>query len=84
MTISHVTQSTSTDTPSPPSSVDSPPARPESNAQAVDRAQISASAQAAAKAAVGEATETKADTAKEARAGDRQAQQLMAKYAAAH
>jgi len=34
----------------------------------------------AAKAAVQEATETEAQTMKEAQAGDRQAQRLMAKY----
>jgi hypothetical protein len=52
----------------------------QSNAQhSVDKATISS----AAKAALLEATETAAQTAKEARGGDRQAQHLLAKQAAA-
>jgi hypothetical protein len=45
-----------------------------------DTAKISNAAQAAAQAALQEATETLAQTEKEAQAGDHQAQRLMAKY----
>ena len=56
-----------------------PPASPRS-----DTAQVSNAALAAAKAAAEEATETGDVTAREARAGDHQAQRLLAKYQAEH
>lgn len=49
-----------------------------------DTAQISSAAQAAAKAALQETTETPAQTAKEAQSGDPQAQRVLARYAAQH
>jgi hypothetical protein len=48
-----------------------------------DTAHISESAVLAAKGAAAEATETKEQTAREAAAGDQQAQRLIAQYAAA-
>ena len=48
-----------------------------------DIAQVSNAALAAAKATTDEATETRAVTEREAHAGDRQAQRLVAKYEAA-
>jgi hypothetical protein len=56
--------------------------KPETARPIADTAQISGAAQAAAKAALQEATETPAQTAKEATGGDRQAQRLVARYAA--
>ncbi|HEX4585630.1 MAG TPA: hypothetical protein VH183_12435 [Burkholderiaceae bacterium] len=53
---------------------------PSSNAAATETVSISS----AGKAAAAEATETAAQTAKEARTGDRQAQRLLAKEAASH
>ena len=47
-----------------------------------DSIQMSSAALSAAKAVAQEATETADQTAREARAGDHQAQRLMAKYAA--
>jgi hypothetical protein len=58
------------------------PAKPEPIRRAVDTAQFSAAARAAAKAALDEGSETPAQTAKEAAAGDHQAQRLLARQAA--
>lgn len=64
---------------SAPVNQESTQAKPKPAAQAQDTVQISSAAQAALQ----EATETAAQTAKEARSGDRQAQKLLAKEAAA-
>ena len=66
-------------TPAQPVCVDSKDAPSKPQPVARDTVQISS----AARAASAEATETPAQTAKEARAGDRQAQRLLAHYAAA-
>jgi hypothetical protein len=57
--------------------------KPETAGPNADTATISSPAQAAATAALQEATETVAQTTKEATAGDHQAQRLLARYAAA-
>jgi hypothetical protein len=81
MTVTHVSQAPSVD-PSAASPQKAPAPRPQPPTPSTDTAQISSSALMAAKAAVQEATETEAQTIKEARAGDQQAQRLLAKYAA--
>jgi hypothetical protein len=62
-----------------PVPADSQVAQPKPQPVAKGTVQISS----AARAALAEATETPAQTAKEARAGDRQAQRLLAHYSAA-
>jgi hypothetical protein len=80
MTVNGATQAPSVE-PSGSSSKNTQP--PPATTLVTDTVQISSSALAAAKAALEESTETANETAREARAGDPQAQRLLAKQAAA-